>query len=109
MEILEDALSEESVCRHDVWFVLCCCVVDAAFRVVPLVAEVDVLCRKFDGRHVKFARKRGVVCCKMMSILIICASKACICFKPVCIGMISIAYRLAIYEDKKNYCFVKIA
>lgn len=69
LQILENALSEESVGRHDVCYVLCCCVVDAAFRVVRLVAEVNVLQKvRWSSRHVKFARERGVVSMSMLMI-----------------------------------------
>jgi len=91
--------------RLQTWCVVCFCV---AALLLMLLSELFhwwlklTSCRKFDGRHVKFARERGVVCCRMVSILIISASKARISFKPVCIGITSIAYRLSIYEDKKN-------
>jgi hypothetical protein len=42
LQVLEDALSEESVDRHDVWFVFMLCVIGDVFRAVQLVAEVDV-------------------------------------------------------------------
>jgi hypothetical protein len=42
LQVLEDALSEEGVDRHDVWFVFVLCVVDSGFRAVQLVAEVGV-------------------------------------------------------------------
>jgi hypothetical protein len=53
LQVLENALSEESVCRHDVWFVLCCVVVDVAFRVVQLVAdEVDLQKVRWSSRQI---------------------------------------------------------
>jgi hypothetical protein len=47
LQILEDALSEKCVCRHDVWFVLCFVLMIG----IVWLAEVTG-CRKFDGRQI---------------------------------------------------------
>ena len=54
LQVLEDALSEKGVGRHDVWFVLCLCVVDDAFTTgaVRLVAEVDLQKVRWSSRQI---------------------------------------------------------
>lgn len=56
LQVLENALSEKGVGRHDVWFVSVLCVVDYAFLGL-FNWWLKSTCRKFDGRHVKFARE----------------------------------------------------
>jgi hypothetical protein len=48
---------------------LCCVLLVMFLELFNWWLKSTSTCRKFDGRHVKFARERVVVCCRMVFIV----------------------------------------